>query len=219
MQYRPHLSIGIKALAWIDPANIPVGTAIHHIQTLLCFIAEKQELSARQLHLHYSLANRKRWNFRLHLCDDDGLQRVGLRIFSSIGGEIISFLSSSLRAKYSSNTNSKSWPVKFVEKFSGVFSRIFGGVISFSPPTRAPPPCWAQAIEIPIIAINKKKFPNVKFNGGGDLCLPTIDGKIINPRKIPNINVPIYQYDALFRTKGMISKDRARFARAWFEQR
>jgi len=68
------------------------------------------------------------------------------------------------------------------------------------------------------IAINKKKYPNVKFNGGGDLCLPTIDEKIINPRKMPNINVPIYQYDALFRTKDMISKDRARFARAWFEQ-
>ncbi len=68
------------------------------------------------------------------------------------------------------------------------------------------------------IAINKKKFPNVKFNGGGDLCLPTIDGAIINPRKMPNINVPIYQYDSLFRTQDMISEDRARFARAWFKQ-
>ena len=29
------------------------------------------------------------------------------------------------------------------------------------------------------IAINKKKYPNVKFNGGGDLCLPTIDEKVI----------------------------------------
>jgi hypothetical protein len=32
------------------------------------------------------------------------------------------------------------------------------------------------------------------------------------------VEIPIYQYDALFRTKGMISKDRARFARAWFKQ-
>ena len=30
------------------------------------------------------------------------------------------------------------------------------------------------------IAVNKKRFPNIKFNGGGDLCLPTIDDKILN---------------------------------------
>ena len=68
------------------------------------------------------------------------------------------------------------------------------------------------------VALNKKKFPNIKFNGGGDLCLPTLDNKLVDPRKMPNINVPIYQYDSMFRTKKIIADDRARFARAWFSQ-
>lgn len=66
------------------------------------------------------------------------------------------------------------------------------------------------------IALNKKIFPSIKFNGGGDLCLPTLNGELIDFRKMPNINIPIYQYDSMFRTKEIISSDRARFARAWF---
>lgn len=68
------------------------------------------------------------------------------------------------------------------------------------------------------IALNKKKFPNIKLNGGGDFCLATLDGKLIDPRKMPNVNVPVYQYDSMFRTQDIIAKDRARFARAWFNE-
>ena len=67
------------------------------------------------------------------------------------------------------------------------------------------------------LAFNKKKFPGIKLNGGGDLTLATLDGKLLDPRNIPNVNIPIYQYESSFRTKEIIAKDRARFARAWFK--
>ncbi len=68
------------------------------------------------------------------------------------------------------------------------------------------------------LALNKKKFPEIKLNGGGDLVLPTLNGKLIKVPDVPNIKIPIYQYDSTFRTKEIIAKDRARFARAWERQ-
>ena len=68
------------------------------------------------------------------------------------------------------------------------------------------------------VAINKKEFPNIKLNGGGDLCLPTLNGKLLNPFKFPISKYPIYQYDSMFRTKEVVSSDRARFARAWHRE-
>ncbi len=66
------------------------------------------------------------------------------------------------------------------------------------------------------VALNKKAFPNIKLNGGGDLCLATLNNKVIDPKKVPNCSSPIYQYDSYFRDRKTISEDRARFARAWF---
>ncbi len=66
------------------------------------------------------------------------------------------------------------------------------------------------------IALNKKKYPEIKLNGGGDLCQPTINGKQIKFSDVPFENIPIWQYDSVFRTKEIIGLDRARFARAWF---
>lgn len=68
------------------------------------------------------------------------------------------------------------------------------------------------------VVLNKKKFPNIKLNGGGDYCLATLDNKLITPNNVPNFNIPIYQYDSMFRTKEIIAADRARFARAWFRE-
>ncbi|MDC3103223.1 hypothetical protein OA408_00470 [Acidimicrobiaceae bacterium] len=65
------------------------------------------------------------------------------------------------------------------------------------------------------VALNKKRFPEIKLNGGGDLCLATLNGKLLDVNKLPNLNIPIFQYDSMFRTKKIIAKDRARFARAW----
>lgn len=65
------------------------------------------------------------------------------------------------------------------------------------------------------LAFNKKKFPNIKLNGGGDLTLATLNGNLIDPKSVPNLKVPIYQYDSIFRTKEILKEDRYRFAKAW----
>lgn len=67
------------------------------------------------------------------------------------------------------------------------------------------------------LAINKKKFPNICLNGGGDLTLATLNGKLVKPKTIPNLFVPVYQYESLFRTKEILKHDRFRFAKAWFD--
>ena len=68
------------------------------------------------------------------------------------------------------------------------------------------------------VALNKKYFPNIKLNGGGDLCLPTLNGERIHPKKVPFFRIPLFQYDSMFRTKEILAQDRARFARAWYRQ-
>tara|TARA_B100001564_G_C20596029_1_gene650269 strand:+ start:143 stop:967 length:825 start_codon:yes stop_codon:yes gene_type:complete len=65
------------------------------------------------------------------------------------------------------------------------------------------------------LAFNKRIYKNIKLNGGGDLTLATLDNKLIDPKKVPNVNIPIYQYESTFRTKEIIKSDRARFAKAW----
>ncbi len=65
------------------------------------------------------------------------------------------------------------------------------------------------------IAMNKKEYPQIISNGGGDMCLPTLNNVRIDPNKMPQSRIPIWQYDSMFRTKKIISEDRARFARAW----
>lgn len=79
----------------------------------------------------------------------------------------------------------------------------------FFSPTR----CEFKNFEI--ICLNKKKFPTIKLNGGGDLCLATLDGKLLNYNNVPIVNIPIWNYDTTFRTREVIAEDRARFARAW----
>jgi len=66
------------------------------------------------------------------------------------------------------------------------------------------------------LLFNKKKYKNIKLNGGGDLTLATLDGELIDPTQVPMVNIPIYQYESTFRTKEILQEDRGRFARAWF---
>ena len=63
---------------------------------------------------------------------------------------------------------------------------------------------------------NKKRFKNIKLNGGADLTLATLNGALLDPKKVPMVNVPIYQYESTFRTKEILMEDRLRFAKAWF---
>lgn len=66
------------------------------------------------------------------------------------------------------------------------------------------------------MVLNKKKYKNIKFNGGGDGCDPTINGVHLNEKNTPRLRIPFWNYDSTFKTKEVISRDRARFARAWF---
>ena len=51
------------------------------------------------------------------------------------------------------------------------------------------------------IALNKKKYPNLKMDGGGDLCQPTLNSELLRPEDFPFVNVPIWNYDSVFKTK------------------
>ena len=66
-----------------------------------------------------------------------------------------------------------------------------------------------------VVALNKKIFPYIKMNGGGDKLQPTINGNLIEISNIPKSTEPVWNYDSIFRTKEIIKEDRARFARAW----
>ena len=65
------------------------------------------------------------------------------------------------------------------------------------------------------MVINKRKYKDVRFNGGGDLCDPVVNGVHITEKNVPRANIAYWNYDCLFKTKDVISNDRARFARAW----
>jgi hypothetical protein len=65
------------------------------------------------------------------------------------------------------------------------------------------------------LLLNKRKFPEIKLNGGTDKMLATLNGELLTYKNVPQVKVPIWQYDSMFRTKEIIGLDRARFARAW----
>lgn len=67
-----------------------------------------------------------------------------------------------------------------------------------------------------VVLINKAVYGDrIKFNGGGDLCLPTLDGKDLTPDDVPSAKVPIYNYEKILKTKEQIAKDQGRMERAW----
>ena len=39
------------------------------------------------------------------------------------------------------------------------------------------------------------------------MCLATLNSKLITARDVPNTNIPIYQYDSMFRSKQVIAED------------
>ena len=41
------------------------------------------------------------------------------------------------------------------------------------------------------IALNKKKYPNIELNGGGDMCLATLNSKLITAR---DVQIQIFQF-------------------------
>lgn len=67
-----------------------------------------------------------------------------------------------------------------------------------------------------VIAVNKGRYGDrIRFDSGGDLCQPSLDGKYINPDTIPEAKIGFYNYEKLLKTGAQIKDDVERMARAW----
>lgn len=70
-----------------------------------------------------------------------------------------------------------------------------------------------------VIAVNRGRFKHrIRFNSGGDLCQPSLDGLELEPADVPSARIPFYNYDFSFKTESVIRNDFGRFARAWGRQ-
>jgi glycosyltransferase involved in cell wall biosynthesis len=66
------------------------------------------------------------------------------------------------------------------------------------------------------LALNKKAFGDrIKFNGGGDLTQPTIDGNELDLNEIPQAGVAFWNYEHLLKTEEQIKDDIGRMDRAY----
>lgn len=69
-----------------------------------------------------------------------------------------------------------------------------------------------------VIAVNKKKYGDrIRFDSGGDLCQPSLDGKEITPDSVPEAKVPFYNYEKLIKTSDQIMDDVGRMDRAYYK--
>lgn len=67
-----------------------------------------------------------------------------------------------------------------------------------------------------IVAVNKGAFGDrIRFDSGGDLCQPSLDGKYIEPGTVPDLSIPIWNYEKILKTEAQIKDDVERMARAW----
>lgn len=67
-----------------------------------------------------------------------------------------------------------------------------------------------------VIAVNKKAYGDrIKFDSGGDLCQPSLDGKELRLEEMPQAGVPFYCYEKLTKTQEQIADDVGRMDRAW----
>lgn len=67
-----------------------------------------------------------------------------------------------------------------------------------------------------VIAVNKGKYGDrIRFDSGGDLCQPSLDGVELLPEKVPEARVPFYNYEKILKTEAQIKDDVGRMARAW----
>lgn len=67
-----------------------------------------------------------------------------------------------------------------------------------------------------VTAVNKARYGDyIKFNSGGDLCQPSLDGKYLAPKDVSQTSIPIWNYDKILKTKEQITNDVGRMARAW----
>lgn len=67
-----------------------------------------------------------------------------------------------------------------------------------------------------VIAANKAMFGDrIRFDAGGDLCQPSLDGHELSPDQVPEARIPFYNYEKIIKTEAQITDDVGRMARAW----
>lgn len=68
-----------------------------------------------------------------------------------------------------------------------------------------------------VVAVNKGKYGDrIRFDSGGDLAQPSLDGRYINPDQVPEAKIGFYNYEKMLKTKEQIADDQGRMERAWF---
>ncbi len=68
-----------------------------------------------------------------------------------------------------------------------------------------------------VLAVNKAKFGDrIRFDSGGDLCQPSLDGLYINPSHIPESRIAFYCYEKMTKNKQQVEDDVKRMADAWY---
>lgn len=67
-----------------------------------------------------------------------------------------------------------------------------------------------------LIAVNKKAYgERIKFDSGGDLCQPSLDGRELDLAEMPQAGIAFYNYEKLLKTKEQITEDVERMDRAY----
>lgn len=67
-----------------------------------------------------------------------------------------------------------------------------------------------------ILAVNKGKYGDrIRFDNGGDLCQPSLDGEYLKPDDVPEARIPFYNYEKIIKTEAQVRDDVERMARAW----
>ncbi len=68
-----------------------------------------------------------------------------------------------------------------------------------------------------VLAVNKKRFGSrIKFDSGGDLCQPSLDGVKLSLDEVPQSGVPMYNYERILKTREQLTEDAGRMDRAYF---
>jgi glycosyltransferase involved in cell wall biosynthesis len=69
-----------------------------------------------------------------------------------------------------------------------------------------------------VVAVNKGKYGNrIRFDSGGDLCQPSLDGNYMSPDDVPEARVPFYNYEKLTKTEKQIIDDVERMDDAYLK--
>jgi hypothetical protein len=67
-----------------------------------------------------------------------------------------------------------------------------------------------------VLAVNKGKYGDrIRFDSGGDLCQPSLDGQDLSPDTVPEARIPFFNYEKILKTEAQIKEDVGRMARAY----